>query len=161
MLLLFEKIYIFTSFAFFCLILSLYAYWAVLQPDNVISDIRPPEVLNKEATVEVGQLLHVKRYFCINNHNIFGTALLHRAFSNHIVYSLPDINNYFKNISGCTYRIASIEVPTVLPSGTYTYDVKVEYKLNPIRTILRDLPGVEVNIINPAWDRLKELESKK
>lgn len=151
-----EKIYAFLSLASCTIIVCLYAYWTILESADIITGMQPSVVENANNTVNVGDLLRIKRYFCINNDNT-DTAVLHRSFINHVIYTLPDIPN-FKRGSGCQERVFAVEVPVVLPSGKYTYEAKIEYKLNPLRSVMFDLPSVEVNVVNPAWDKLQELQ---
>lgn len=139
---------------------ALAAYWLFLQPSNILSNTLSPVIVNDGFSniAIAGQTIFIDRFFCINNDKIKGDVT--RIFSNHVVYQLPDTIS-FDNGIGCRKKRYVVDIPSVLPSGEYEYRVHIMYKLNPLKTVTYQLTPVSLNIVNPVWDKIKELTNEK
>ena len=159
-----------TFYAYFILALGFTAigvvgYWLFIQPADILSNLQNTVIVNNSTTniVEAGKIMVLSRTFCINSNKYIGTVS--RTFTNHVVYQLPDTSTQTltRNL-GCSDKQYVIEVPSVLPSGKYEYNVYVYYKINPLRTVGYKLAPVTVTVVNPVWDKIIELikeEDKK
>lgn len=141
---------------------ALIGYWLFFQPDNILSNVNSSAFVNGNSSNKViaGETMIVDRSFCINDDKIKGEVT--RTFTNHVVYQLPDTSSLsIGKGTGCREKQYVIDVPLALPSGEYEYRVHITYRLNPLRTVTYSLTPIPLQVVNPVWDRVKELAKEK
>lgn len=159
-----QAIFAYTTLAICFLAACLVFYWQFIQPDDILDKTNESVIINNSGTNEViaGKPMTVHRSFCIINNQHSG--LVTRTFSNHVIYQLPDTTTLTQNRSlGCYDKKYVVDVPEVLPSGDYDYNVRISYKINPIKTVHYNLTPVKLKVVNALWDRVRDLveENKK
>ena len=158
-----EKLYAFIFIGACITIVSVSTYWAYVQPSDILSNTNSEVVVNNGSNVvESGKPMVLNRSFCVNNNNHLGTVT--RSFTNHMVYQLPDtiIHTLNKEL-GCQEKQYIVDVPASLLTGDYEYKVHIIYRINPLKTVSYSLTTVPLRVVNPTWDRVRELirEEKK
>ena len=142
--------------------MSVVTYWLFIQPSNVLSNFDGPVIVNGDASNKViaGKTMLLDRFFCINDDKIKGTVT--RTFTNHVVYNLPDTSTFtIGKGTGCREKQYVVDVPSVLPTGDYDYNVHITYEINPLKSVTFSLTPVSLHIMNPIWDTAKELAKEK
>lgn len=86
-----------------------------------------------------GDVMHIQRKMCILAPR--QAYVVHRAFVDHIVFSLADFNTKVPE-TGCAVRSIDIEVPPSLPPGLYHYVVSADFSINPIKSVSFDYPDL-------------------
>jgi len=72
--------------------------------------------------------------------NIYG------RFVDGLIYSVPENTSNFEE--GCYDTIiSSVDIPENLPVGMYHYEESIEYRVNPIRTIIYEFTTEEFEVI--------------
>lgn len=156
-----ERIYAITFLAACLLIVGVGGYWYFLQNSNIISNISPVTVVNNgNNVVKAGSTVILERQYCLNTKDYVGEV--ERQYSNHIIYKVPNTTTLnTQRLRGCSARRIAIEVPSNLPSDTYTYDVKITYQINPIKKVVYHMPPVTLVVINEFQSRLQEIIEKE
>lgn len=152
--------WVFLLVCFGCL--AIVGYWLFIQPTIVLTNINSSAIVNSGISnvVIAGKSMTIDRVFCIENDRVEGYVT--RTFTNHLVYQLPDVSTHnFAKGTGCREKQYIVEVPAVLPSDNYEYQVVIHYKINPLRTVTYNLTPIHVKIVNPVWDAAKELAEEK
>lgn len=153
-----EKIYAFLFMGVCILVVVTGSYWLYFQPSDILNNLDHNVIVNNSSSniVEAGKPMTLTRSFCILNNKFPGEVV--RTFTNHTVYQLPDTTTFTLDKGlGCHDKVYVVDVPSVLPTDTYEYRVRISYRINPLKTVSYDLKPVELHVVNPMWDKIKEL----
>jgi len=106
---------------------SLFIFWSLEPLTPVVSLPRGLVVENTE--VDAGGFITIHAPYC-KNQETQGVSIT-RSFQDQIVYYLPTTNTNVPK--GCVDYTTQVQVPSNLPSDTYTYTIKMDFRLNPIK----------------------------
>ena len=123
------------------LVCLLWYWW--LRPYNPLEIVQPLEILNKDKTIQAGNIL---AYSCIFEKNTKIIPSISRRLVDGVIYSFPSINP--KNPVGANNFTCSIQIPKGIPRGTYFLETSACYKMNPIRNICVDYSTEEFEVIS-------------
>jgi hypothetical protein len=136
-------------------------YWLFIQPDQIMNKMDTSVTTNSPInTFEVGKTMLLHRSYCLLTTKYSGKV--DRSFTDHIVYQLPSTTTASNATGiGCKERTYATEVPMGLPSGEYDYQVRITYEINPLKTVIVELPNVHIHIKNPVWDAAEKISKGK
>lgn len=136
-----EKLAVWSALTLIAGIIGVCIYWQFLQPtDNYITNIENigsgPILLSKGSTIYIG------RSYCIRKEIKPGQATIIRWFTNSTIHSLPVQPFIGTNDIGCETRTFNVHIPDNFSPGEYTYNVRINIQVNPLKQTYVDLPEV-------------------
>lgn len=127
---------------------SLTIYWMFFDVAVPMRVLRAPNgaVLDRpvEARVHRGGTLKVERFYCIDRVMV---GEVNRRIVDTVVYPYPRADA-FTEVGCFRPRVHSVDIPSLLPNGRYTYRTSVTYRINPLRTEIVDLPEIPFEVVD-------------
>lgn len=124
-------------------------YWVFIDTAAPLRVVRSPTgaVLDRviNATVIAGGTLHIERNYCVDRQTV---GKINRRIIDTVVFAYPSAES-FTEVGCYERRVHTVDIPPLLPNGRYIYKVTATYDVNPLRTIVVELPEVAFEIVDP------------
>jgi ABC-type phosphate transport system permease subunit len=121
---------------------SIIIYWSLIPFGTDVIELKTP-IVPEQQTIMAGQIQYFTYTFCKNWPAESGTVS--RYLNNSVILYLPTI---VTNVPvGCATYTLPVEIPNFAPSGTYTYNTEVSYRVNPIKTSTYYFQSEPFNVI--------------
>lgn len=127
---------------------ALLAYWTFYDTAVPLRVLRGAngEVLDRALTpqVERGGQLKVLRHYCIDRVRI---GQVNRTIIDTVVYAYPRADALTE--VGCYQgQVHTVDIPSLLPDGKYSYKVTATYAINPVHTAIVELPEIVFEVVS-------------
>ena len=115
-------------------------------PYRTIDIEEPVKILN--SPVEAGKYLQYEVSYCKYTKK---PGVVHWVVKNDVIVHLSEITSVAP--LGCdTVVLNTVKIPEQLPSGNYTAEATIVYKVNPLREIHKTFVTEEFKIINDTYE---------
>lgn len=115
-----------SSMAFIAVVL----YWTLEPFGKPVISIKNDRIAVEPKVVTAGQTIYLIYSFC--KHGKPQSAKVRRYLKDELVYFLPTLESNVQ--PGCQDHKVGLDIPKNLPPDKYTYNVEIEYRVNPIKT---------------------------
>ena len=140
---------------------GLTVYWLFFDNQAPMRVLRAPNgaVLDRavEARVVRGGTLKVERFYCIDRVMV---GEINRRIVDTVAYPYPRADA-FTEVGCFRPRIHTVDIPSLLPNGRYTYKVNVTYRINPLRTEIVELPEIAFEVVDEPTSRVQHPAASK
>lgn len=115
-----------SSMAFVAVVL----YWTLQPFGKPVITIKDDRIYVTPKEVRAGDTVYLTYQFC--KYGNPQSAKVRRYLKDELIYFLPTIESNVQ--PGCQDYKVGLDIPKNLPPDKYTYNVEIEYRVNPIKT---------------------------
>lgn len=105
-------------------------YWTLEPFGKPVITIKNDRIAVEPKLVKAGDTTYLIYSFCKNGKP--QSAKVRRYLKDELVYFLPTLESNVQ--PGCQDYRVPLDIPKNLPPDKYTYNVEIEYRVNPIKT---------------------------